>query len=244
MVSWIDLWQKGVSESDFRWSTDVHTHLLPGVDDGVAAVSIAHNALSALASCGVRRLFLTPHVAMEWPRNSPEALRRHFDSFRAVCPEQIELRLSAEYMLDEGFLPKIREEALTLDGVHMLVETSCIGASSHFEELLFQVELEGYRSVLAHPERYLYMTPDDYCRLKRRGCKFQLNLLSLAGKYGCRVAQRGAFLLEAGLYDFIGSDTHSVRDALAISRLKLSSGFRSSLQVLEAGNERLWEKSI
>lgn len=220
--------------------TDVHSHILPGVDDGMPSLSESFSACLRLESLGIRRVFLTPHVMSGLPSNRPEFLRERFSEFVSENPSGVEFRLAAEYMLDPGFPSHLDEGLLSLGGSRVLVETSYMGASPEFRDYLYGLRLRGYRPVLAHPERYLYLTVDELLSLRDGSLDFQLNLPSLAGAYGPEVRRRAFFLLRSGRYDFAGSDIHSLGTYLRVlSRLRLSGGDIRRLRELLRNNESL-----
>ncbi|WP_199830408.1 tyrosine-protein phosphatase [Parabacteroides bouchesdurhonensis] len=193
---------------------DVHTHILPCVDDGVSSVKEALELLSFLKERGVERLFFTPHVMADYPRNNASYLNERLRSFMELYMEHTpdkypEIRLAAEYMLDEEFYFHLDKGLLTYDGIHALVEMSCLQRPMGLEEMLYKIQLYNYVPVLAHPERYLFLSQSDFIYLKELGCRFQLNLFSLQGLYGASVKENAERLLGNGLYDFVGSDIHS-----------------------------------
>lgn len=223
-----------------RGMTDVHTHLLPGVDDGFESLDAAGEMLAYLQEIGIRRLFLTPHVSDEWPANTPAALSVRYGQLKQIAPDGIELFLAAEYMLDAGFRGRMNEGLLVLPGKQVLVETSYLAAPFDFYNLLYDLSLEGYTPVIAHPERYAYMTEIDYYLLKGKGYKFQLNFFSLCNLYGPAACRKARVLLEQGLYDFAGSDCHSASHYKAgLERLALTCRQINDLQRLLENNAAL-----
>jgi tyrosine-protein phosphatase YwqE len=225
-----------------RGMTDVHTHLLPGVDDGARSLNDAVAALTYLQGLGVRRIFLTPHVMADLPANSPEALQARYAELAGVCPPGLELRLAAEYMLDAGFTLLIKRGLLTLADRHVLVETPYRFYFPDLENMLYELALSGYVPVIAHPERYAYMQASHYIRLKERGCRLQLNLFSLAGLYGAHIRKKASFILKEGLYDYTGSDFHhlEVYDA-SLKRLRLDRYQLKEAERLMENNTSLWD---
>lgn len=223
-----------------RGSVDVHSHLLPGVDDGVQSGEDMAAALKEMQEAGVERVFLTPHVMADLPENRRGFLLERFAGIRQPVPGGIELRLAAEYMLDAGFRSQIEEGLLTYADRQVLVETSYLAPPPGYRELLYELRLEGYIPVLAHPERYMYMTKEDYFHLKDKGYKFQLNLFSLAGMYGEHAVKRAEFLMKEGFYDYVGSDLHRPgyysRNLL---HLKLSGNMFDKLGLLLENNKNL-----
>lgn len=201
-------------------ATDWHSHILPGVDDGIKTIEETCDTLRTMKEAGVARVYLTPHIMEDVP-NTPCALRQHFDRLceaTAGNPDIPELILGAENMLDTVFTARLTERDLlpiaTRTTGHtdtLLVETSFANPPIGLYDILTDILKAGYFPLLAHPERYLYMSENDYKRIKSQGIMLQLNLPSIAGFYGPQVKQRAIHLLKKGMYDFTGSDTHSLK---------------------------------
>lgn len=189
---------------------DRHSHILPGVDDGIRSLSDSLSVLSRYASLGVTELWLTPHVMEDCP-NTTSRLRSRFEELCGVYTGSVVLHLAAEYMMD-GVLEERLElgDLLPLGnaGDHLLVETSYYSPPADLHGILGRVRSAGFFPVLAHPERYLYMEMGEYGRLAEGGTVLQLNLPSLAGMYGDAVRRRAVRLLESGLYGIAGTDLH------------------------------------
>lgn len=224
-------------DSDFFHDfVDFHSHILPGVDDGVKTVDEALEILGFLESLKIGKVIFTPHIISGMP-NDLENIRRVYDFFCKEYNGKIELGLGAEYMLDLGFQQRIKEGLQYIDGNKVLVETYSISSTSNLYEQLFDLSVTGNTPVIAHPERYVYMRHADYHKLKNRDCLFQLNLLSLAGYYGKQVVRNAEYLLEQGMYDVIGTDLHSLEVFKTwIKRLKITN---LQLNMLLRINERI-----
>ena len=197
----------------FRGYTDWHSHLLPGVDDGIKNFDDALHILRRYEELGVSRVWLTPHVMEDFP-NRPADLRQRFDELMAKYSGNIQLRLGSENMLDCLFERRLESGELlpiTDDGDHLLVETSYFSQPVNFWELIDLIQCRGYHVVLAHPERYRYMERRDFIRLKEQNVKFQLNVPSLSGFYGRQAHDNAKWLLSKGFYDLSGFDLHSVK---------------------------------
>lgn len=190
--------------------TDCHSHLLPGVDDGVQTLAESLDILSLMERQGIRKLWLTPHIMEDYP-NRPADLRVKFAELKAAYQGPIQLELAAEHMLDHLF-----EERLAMDDVlpleegkrFLLVETSYFNPPMDLENMLQRIQSKGYYPLLAHPERYVYMDKKYYRKLWSMDIDFQLNLPSLIGGYGKEVQQKAQWLLKNGWYALCGSDTH------------------------------------
>ena len=192
--------------------TDCHCHILPGVDDGVATMEESLAILSQYEQSGISEVWLTPHIMEDVP-NTTSDLRRRFDDLTSAYNGTIKLHLSAENMLDNVFGERFQAGDLLPwgnDGDRLLVETSYYKAPSNFRNLLKSIKAKGFFPILAHPERYLYMSPSDYHTLKKQNIELQLNLFSLMGFYGKHAKDNAEFILKEGLYDYVATDLHSI----------------------------------
>lgn len=187
--------------------TDIHSHILPGVDDGSPDVETSLQLLDFMAELGFTTLWLTPHVMYDL-HNTAAKLQQHFDELLPAYQGSIQLHLASEYMMDQGFNERLTTDPLRLGKDHLLVETSYMNPPAGLSEILISVWNAGYHPLIAHPERYMYMELEDYQELKSNGYEFQLNLLSLSGYYGSRPKLVAEDLLQRGMYDFFGSDLH------------------------------------
>lgn len=204
---------------------DHHSHILPGVDDGIRTVEQALEVLSIYETLGFSKIWLTPHVMEDFP-NTTAALRSRFDELKAAYNGPIELKLASENMLDTLFIERLEANDFLPMEDRLLVETSYYDGPEDMIGILESVREKGYTPLLAHPERYRYMDMPDYRRLKDMGVEFQMNLFSLGGLYGPSAAEKAKVLLDAGFYNTSGTDIHHPRQA---SFLPPSSPFESRL---------------
>ncbi|MEG0796383.1 MAG: CpsB/CapC family capsule biosynthesis tyrosine phosphatase [Odoribacter sp.] len=189
--------------------SDIHAHILPGVDDGIRTIEEAFKVLDFYESIGIQKVTFTPHVMEDYPQNTSEFLHKQFQLFQAAYQGKVALSLGAEYMLDTAFEKHFnRGKLLTRSDRQLLVETSYFNPPIEFESLLQKIQAKGYYVLLAHPERYIYMEMSDYQKLKRTQVRFQLNLLSLTGAYGQLAKQKAHALLKNGYYNTLGTDIH------------------------------------
>ena len=273
-------------------AVDHHSHILPGVDDGVETMDEALRILATYETLGIKELWLTPHIMEDIP-NSPAKLQARFAELKAVYTGDIQLHLAAEYMIDNHLRKLLQEinncpscvrgasnavaegqrggallattEPLGLQrsanrpieeansspsfvekreypkgegdrtpkqestllpigtsGKQILVETSYYNAPMRMNDTLQQIKSLGYFPLLAHPERYMYLSNADYTKLHSQGVKFQLNLASLASGYGKAVQKKALWLLSNGLYSVCGSDLHCEDAIEYITNCKLS----------------------
>lgn len=216
--------------------TDIHTHILPGVDDGVRKLEESLAILEHYEREGVSRIILTPHIMEDYPLNRPEYLQDVFRRVEEAYTGRVTLGLGAEYMLDGNFTRHLDSGGLlTIANDTILVETSCVNEPMAFGQMLAATRSKGYHIVLAHPERYRYMERNDYRRLLDGGVRFQLNLFSLTGIYGEDARKRALELLRSGSYSFLGTDTHNLRTSRnMIGRRCLRSSTVAMLEKIKA----------
>lgn len=204
--------------------TDIHSHLMPGIDDGAKTLDDTIGLIKGLSDTGCRQLITTPHVMRSVWDNTREGIESKLAETTALLKQHdvnMPLRAAAEYLLDGNFSELFKSERLlTLKDNYVLVEMSYINPPIQLYEILFELQVAGYVPVLAHPERYAFYHRmySDYKKLKDAGCYFQLNLLSAVGYYGegvCKIADR---LLRHGMIDFVGSDVHHEKHIAALSK--------------------------
>ncbi|WP_062060320.1 tyrosine-protein phosphatase [Aquimarina longa] len=195
---------------------DIHSHLIPGIDDGVKTIYQSAYILEQFEKFGIKKVITTPHIMQDvWP-NSSHTITNGLKELKEVLPPlgitKIELQASAEYMMDDLFYKRIKNnDILPLHKDFILVEMSTFSPPMNLSEILFEIKLAGYIPILAHPERYSFYQNDlkKYDKLKESGFLFQLNLLSLSGYYGEQIKSFGKKLIDLGYIDFTGSDIHN-----------------------------------
>lgn len=216
-----------------KGSTDRHSHILYGVDDGIKTLEDSLAVLSFLETLGVKELWCTPHVMEDVP-NATEDLKARFSELCSHYKGSIELHLAAEYMLDTVFEKRLDEKDLLLmEDDFILVETSTIAPPYDLMGSLKSIMSAGYRPLLAHPERYRFLKEKDFEPLHDAGVRFQLNLASVTGYYGETARKKAEFILEKGWYMASGSDCHrlsSIRQQYA--HKSLSSGVIRQLSAI------------
>ena len=197
----------------FKGLIDFHSHILPGVDDGIKVIEHSLKILDYYEQLGVTTVWCTPHVYEDLP-NETNFLKERFEQLKAAYNGPMKLNLAAEYMLDHEFASRLDSGDLLPigdDKDHLLVETSFFNGPENLGALFEQILSKGFYPVLAHPERYIYMAHSDYKKWKSKNVKFQLNYTSLAGFYGKEAQAKASWLLENGMYNVCGSDIHNVR---------------------------------
>ncbi len=193
---------------------DIHSHILPNIDDGSKSIEETSILLEEMALLGINKCIATPHTMPNVWDNSSDFIQETFLNTKSNLPKNLDQmlhRVSSEYMMDETFIERLQnEKLLAIKDNIVLVEMSYLNPTIDLKNILFQLQIKGYTPLLAHPERYLYYhnSKQDYFRLKELGCLFQLNLLSTIEYYGKSVTTIADFLLANDLIDFVGSDIH------------------------------------
>ena len=222
-------------------ATDIHSHLLPGVDDGSPDLNHSLDLLSYMESLGYQELWITPH-SMEDLRNTAESLQEGFQELLKAYQGPLKLHISSEYMMDSGFLPKLEAGGVIPLGTqnNLLVETSYMYGPEKLDDILETVFKKGFHPIIAHPERYMYMNWEDFEKLKSKGYQLQLNLNSLSGYYGRRPFELADDLLFNGMYDYVGSDLHHTEHyAHALKTIKLETKLMEELEKLFENNKQI-----
>lgn len=188
--------------------TDHHSHILFGVDDGLKTLEDSLQVLEFMEKEGVAELWCTPHIMEDKP-NTTEQLKTRFEELQNAYHGSIRLNLAAEYMLDTIFEERFSsKDLLLMKDNTVLVETSTWNPPPSLYETLRNILSAGYRPLLAHPERYRYLSEPSYERLHKMGVHFQLNLASLIGYYGETAMRKAHWILENGWYSSVGTDCH------------------------------------
>jgi len=197
------------------FTTDIHCHVVPGVDDGSPDIPTSLELIGNMYDWGIQRIFASPHSTQDTFENTPQSLAEPFAKLKNALEGSgmdIKLLHHAEYRLDEFFIRQMEANNLmSLPGNHLLVENSFSQEPWNIRNLLFDLRVKGYTPILAHPERYQYYSRhhrNRYDELSQDGLLFQINLLSLAGHYGKLEREIAIYLLKQGMVQFIGTDIH------------------------------------
>jgi len=208
--------------------TDMHSHLIPGIDDGSPDLNTSLHLIRGMVKLGYTKLITTPHIIWEIYKNSRDGILQKLELLqKAVQMEGIpvEIQAAAEYFLDEHVadLLKHNEPLLTIGGKMVLTEFSLAYKPHGVKEILFEMQMQNYQPVIAHPERYIYLDQNRkfYEELKDIGCLFQLNLLSLTNYYGKGPHELALYLVKKGYYDLVGTDLHDSRHLDAMNNSTL-----------------------
>ena len=198
--------------------TDIHSHVLPGIDDGAKTMDDSIALIKKFQELGIHKIITTPHVmGGVWP-NSTVVIKSKLQEVKERLQEEgiteFSIEAAAEYMLDENFIELLeKKDLLPVKENKILVEMSYLNPPSNLFDTMFAMQIAGYKPVLAHPERYnfYHMDKAKYSDLKRAGVLFQLNLLALTKYYGLPVQKTALYLLEKNMYNCVGTDAHHLR---------------------------------
>ena len=195
--------------------TDIHSHLIPAIDDGSPDLETSIKIIKEMKGLGYKKLITTPHIMSDFYRNSPEIIRVGLEKLRHELKNQsidIELNAAAEYYVDYDFEQKIgKEELLTFGDNYILIEFSFLEPPRKMFETIYKLQMHEYKVVLAHPERYPFFEKDEYKELKEKNVFFQLNSLSLIGYYSKKVQEKSSYLIDSGYINFLGTDCHNLK---------------------------------
>ncbi len=226
-----------------KLGADIHSHLIPGIDDGSSNLDESLLMVRQLHALGYRKLITTPHIMSDAYRNTPEGIRSGLQGLREAVQQagiDIVIEAAAEYYLDEIFAQTLgTRELLTFGGDRkfLLFETSYVSSPMVLNDVIFELMTKGYTPVLAHPERYQYLwngdAVEDVRNLKNRGVKVQVNLTSFGGRYSKRAAIIARDLAQEGLIDFIGTDLHTPMQLETLK--KTYQGSKELRQLIDGG---------
>jgi tyrosine-protein phosphatase YwqE len=196
---------------------DLHSHLIPSIDDGAKDIDESISLIKSLNDLGYQKLITTPHIMSDAYKNDANIIKQGLNLIHErLIQENIEISIdvAAEYYLDDGFLDKLKNsEIMSINNKYLLVETSYISKPMQVEDMIFAISSAGYIPLMAHPERYRYIKDmrQEYSRFKELGVMFQVNINSFGGYYGKDAYNKALFLSKEGMIDFLGSDTHHLK---------------------------------
>jgi len=219
------LFKKKKIAPEFNFSnigTDMHSHIILGIDDGAQTVNDALLLAKKFNALGFKKLIATPHIMADYFRNTPDTINRGLDTLRKGLQDiqlNLEVDAAAEYYLDETLEKKVKQkEVLTFGDNYLLFELSYINIPQNLFDFIKTIQDAGYNPVLAHPERYpyYYSSVENYHQIRETGCLLQLNSIALTGYYGSGAKKTAEEMVENHLVDFIGSDMHHLKHATAL----------------------------
>jgi protein-tyrosine phosphatase len=217
---------------NWAWvGTDIHSHFIPGIDDGAQTMEESIELIRAMQALGFKNIVTTPHINYDHYPNTAERIQNGLKELHVALKElgiSVPVKAAAEYFIDDYFMQILeREPLLTITGNQVLVEFSFAFQPVQLFEILFKMQTMKYQPIIAHPERYLFFIdkPEIYEELKDRGCMLQMNVLSIAGYYGPQVKHTAEKIIEQGLYDYCGTDMHNMRHAETLKKFTESKHF-------------------
>lgn len=225
---------------------DMHSHLLPDLDDGLKTMDETIEYVRQLHEIGYQKLICTPHIISDIYPNSPATILPRLKEVQQAISENnipVTIEAAAEYMVDLEFQELISSEEplLTFGGNHILIEMSFVAPSPNIETVIFDLCIRGLQPIMAHPERYVYYHDsfDKYQRLVDMGCVLQLNLLSLLGYYGGYAKKVAERLIKEKMITFAGTDMHHERHREALMELATKKEFYEMMAGLDLRNKTL-----
>lgn len=224
---------------------DIHSHLIPGIDDGAKTIDDSLILAQGFVDLGYSRVVTTPHIMSDYYKNTPRIINDGLDYLHKNLVDNginLKVEAAAEYYVDYEFVAKIgKEELLTFGDNYILIEFSFVEPPKAFKEAIFELQANGYKPVLAHPERYIYWHKDlsVYEELKTRDVLFQMNILSLIGIYSSSVAHVAEQLIKNKMIDWLGCDLHNSYQLEQLKNLKLKSGIIENINNLSLKNSGL-----
>jgi len=215
---------------------DMHSHLLPGIDDGSPDLETSVKLIEGLTELGFKKLITTPHIMQDmYPNKREDILQRcailksHLESKRM----NVEIDVAAEYFLDDNLKKLLtnKEPLLTFGDKLILVEFSMASEPIDFKELLFEMQMQNYQPVIAHPERYVYheRNKEFFEELKSAGYFFQLNIMALAGAYGKSVNELAKYFIKHQYYELAGTDLHNPHQLTHLHNSSIAHGLKELL---------------
>lgn len=214
----------------------MHSHLLPGIDDGVSTLEEASEIIEQFLELGYSRIITTPHVMSDAYRNTPEIIHEKLEELKNFLRQKninIPVSAAAEYYLDESLFKMIEtnQRVLTFGDRYLLFETNFITEPFNLKDFIFLATTKGYKLILAHPERYLYLQHnfDKVQDLLDRGVLMQMNISSLTGYYSKPVQQMAFKLIDRGMIHWLGSDCHHLQQARLMRDARSFRYFRKAL---------------
>ena len=212
-------------------TTDLHSHLIPGIDDGSKSMDDSIQMIEAFIAQGYTKLITTPHIMSHRYPNSKAIIEEGLVALKEELNARniaIEIEVASEYYLDETVMDLVQErDIMTFGDYYMLFEMSYVQPLHYLDDMVYEMKIAGYNPVLAHPERYIYMHEDfsKYERLKESGLLFQVNIPSLGGFYSKAIQTAAKQIADAGMIDFIGSDAHKIRHLDALREVRAQKAY-------------------
>ena len=227
------------------FGTDIHSHLLPGIDDGAADMEASIEMIKRFKELGYKKVITTPHTMCDYYKNTPEIILGKLKEVKVELKNQqidIQIEAASEYNLDDGLSDLIdNKQVLTMGDNYVLFELPFMNEPPNFQEIVFKFQTNGFKPILAHPERYSYWYDnfDIYEELKAKGILLQLNLLSLTGHYSPQTKKVAEKMVEANLIDAIGTDCHRIEHLHILEQFATNKYFHQLANQVNLLNKKL-----
>jgi tyrosine-protein phosphatase YwqE len=213
------------AESSFNYGSivvDMHSHVLPGIDDGAQNPQESVQLIKRMMALGIKKVIATPHIMVDYYRNTSETINAALAILKEeLIKEQIDIvvEAAAEHYFDETFETLVDEDRLMIMGDnYVLFEFSFISTPPNLTEVVQKLLSKKYKPILAHPERYSYLSIEQLKKLRDWGVSLQINTISLTGYYGKDTKKMAESLIDMQMVDFIGSDMHHLKHADALKK--------------------------
>jgi len=204
-----------VALADFSvLKTDIHSHFIPGIDDGAKTMDDSLELLRAMEAFGYEKVVTTPHIMSDAYKNTPEIILPGLEKVRAAATNaglKIKIDAAAEYYFDFDLEKKIKDKnILTFGKNYLLFELAFVNPPDNLYNVTFDMLTQGYKPVLAHVERYGFWLKDysKYEELVTRGLLLQMNINSITGHYSPETKKAAQWLIDHDMISFLGSDCH------------------------------------
>jgi len=218
--------KKEAPQVDYNYNSiavDLHSHVLPAIDDGSQSPEDSIELISRMMELGIRKIIATPHIMADYYKNNATTINAALTLLKqhlAAANMDITIEAAAEHYFDEHFLHLIDSgELMLIKDKYVLFELPFTSKPFNVIGTVQKLTDKGFIPILAHPERYPYLTLNEATDLKSWGCMLQLNTISLTGYYGKDVKKSAENLVNNNLISFISSDMHHVRHAQAFKNV-------------------------
>ena len=213
--------------------TDIHSHILPSIDDGPKNINESINLIEEMNKANINKIIATPHIYPGTHNNDKKSIKNSFDKIKFMQSEKLKLDYAAEYLIDQYLIELANEnKVLPLIKNFILVEFSFLFKPKNYHEVIFAQKTNNYIPILAHPERYTYISHQELFKLKKIGCLFQTNLLSFSNYYGIKAKKKAKYLIDNNLIDFIATDFHRMNQ-IKYAKKSIFIGKKELLKVSE-----------
>ncbi len=198
---------------------DMHSHVLPGIDDGAQTPEESIMLIKKMMELGITKIIATPHIMADYYRNTAETINGALAVLKTELKKQqidIDIEAAAEHYFDETFEDRIdNNKLMTMGDNYVLFEFSFVSMPPNVVPIIQKLKAQGYKPILAHPERYPYIDIEQLRNFREWGLNLQINSIALTGYYGKESKKMAETLIDHQLVDFISSDMHHAKHAQA-----------------------------